>query len=139
MHTDHRFSCFIIGEGTLPIQCAEILLERGHDVFGVISPDLQLARWARERGVPCLALGPDKRTHAGDIFSFLGQRPFDYLFSVVNYCFLPEEVLALPRKKAINYHDAPLPRYAGICATSWAIMQREAVHGITWHVATRQV
>ena len=35
MYTRNEFSCFFIGEGTLPIQCAELLLERGHDILGV--------------------------------------------------------------------------------------------------------
>jgi amino acid adenylation domain-containing protein/non-ribosomal peptide synthase protein (TIGR01720 family) len=133
------FTCYVIGEGTLPIQCTKVLLERGHEVYGIISPDPQLVHWTRQRGIPYLELGLDKQTQADHLLAFLGRRPFDYLFSVVNYCFLPKEVLALPRQKVINYHDAPLPKYAGICATSWAIMQRETAHGITWHVATRQV
>jgi hypothetical protein len=36
MYTQNQFSCFLIGEGTLPIQCAELLLERGHEILGVI-------------------------------------------------------------------------------------------------------
>ena len=40
---------------------------------------------------------------------FLRRRPFDYLFSIVNianYQTLLKESLGLPRKSAINYHDA---------------------------------
>lgn len=36
MYTQNQFSCFLIGEGTLPIQCAELLLERGNEILGVI-------------------------------------------------------------------------------------------------------
>jgi amino acid adenylation domain-containing protein len=88
--------------------------------------------WAEERGIPVLAA-------AGDIFSTLSQRPFDYLFSVNNETILSEEVLSLPNRLAINYHDALLPSYAGNYATSWAIMRGEAVHGVTWHVMSSQV
>ena len=42
--------------------------------------------------------------------------------------------LALPRRFAINYHDAPLPRYAGRHATPWAILQQETQYAVTWHV-----
>ena len=52
---------------------------------------------------------------------------------------LPPELLALPRRMAINFHDAPLPRYGGIHATSWAIMNREQTHGITWHVMAPKI
>lgn len=139
MHTRNRMSCFIIGEGTLPIQCAEILLDRGHDIYGIVSPDMSLGQWAREKQLPYLRPVYNGRLQPVNLHAFLAQRPFDYLFSIVNYTFLPEDVLALPCQKAINYHDAILPRYAGICATSWAIMQHEIVHGITWHVATRKI
>ncbi len=39
MYIQNQFSCFIIGEGTLLIQCAELLLERGHEILGVISSE----------------------------------------------------------------------------------------------------
>ena len=51
MDTYNTFSCFIIGEGTLPIQCAEILLDRQHMIYGIISSDVALHDWARERGI----------------------------------------------------------------------------------------
>jgi len=36
MYTQNPFSCFLIGEGTLPIQYAEFLLERSQEILGVI-------------------------------------------------------------------------------------------------------
>ena len=39
MYPQNQFSCFLIGEGTLAIQCAELLLERGHEIFVVISSE----------------------------------------------------------------------------------------------------
>ena len=133
METLNTFSCFIIGEGTIPIQCAEILLDRGHTIYGMISSDQAVIDWAREREIP--DIDPKNK----NIVAFLEQHPFDYLFSIVNMAILPQEVLALPRRGAINYHDAPLPRYAGSYATSWAILQGERVHGVTWHAMTELV
>src|SRR6266446_5919278 len=133
MDTSNRFTCFIIGEGTLPIQCAQILLDREHAIYGMISSDVAVHAWARERGIPHIDLKNK------DIAAFLSRHPFDYLFSIVNMSILPQRVLALPRWGAINFHDAPLPRYAGIYATSWAIMQGERVHGVTWHAVTELV
>jgi non-ribosomal peptide synthetase component F/methionyl-tRNA formyltransferase len=132
MESTHIFSCIIIGEGTLPLQCAEILLGRGHTVCAVISPDPRLARWAAEHDIPRAAAPMD-------LAELVGRRPFDYLFSIVNYQVLPGAVLAAPRKWAINYHDAPLPRYAGSYATSWALMAGERAHAVTWHLMTEQV
>lgn len=128
-----QFTCFIIGEGTLPIQCAQILRQREHEIYGLISPDSLVKQWAAERGIPFLE--PTEQT----LLPFVSRQPFDYLFSIVNPYVLPSAILTLPRRQAINYHDAPLPRYAGVHATAWALMQQEANHGITWHVMTEQV
>lgn len=66
-----------------------------------------------------------EKTHAG--------AQFDFLFSIVNSEILSKEVLALPRYKVINYHNSPLPKYAGLHATSWAILNGETQHAISWH------
>ena len=130
---EHRsLSCVIIGEGTLPIRCAEILLQRGHVIRGVVSPDGSVGRWAEENGIPAIG--------SWDALEFfLSQHPFDYLFSIVNSLVLSRSVLALPQQCVINYHDGPLPCYAGSHATSWALMNREERHGVSWHVASEQV
>jgi hypothetical protein len=52
MQRHHQFSCFIMGEGTLPIQCAEVLLHQEHKICGIISSDLAIKRWAHEKQVP---------------------------------------------------------------------------------------
>ncbi len=131
MNIYNKFSCFILGEGTLPIRCAEILLERGHTIYGMISSNPTVKSWAQEREIP----HSDLKNEA--IVTFLSRHTFDYLFSIVNTSFiLPRQILALPHRCAINYRDAPLPRYAGLYVTSWAILQGERTHGVTWHAMT---
>ena len=120
------FSCCIIGETSLLTRCSELMLDRGHQIEGIISSDPSIRAWADEQGF--------RHTYPkDDLQTFLKQKPFDYLFSIVNPDILTEEILEIPRKYAINYHDSPLPRYAGMHATSWAIINREPRHGITWH------
>jgi natural product biosynthesis luciferase-like monooxygenase protein len=130
--TSTTFAAAIVGETTLPIQCAEILLERGHRVAVVVSADPQVARWAARREVPHLL-------PSDDLAAALGREPFDYLLSVANLRVLGRELLALPRQGAINFHDGPLPRYAGLNAPAWAILNGEAEHGIAWHRMTERV
>jgi amino acid adenylation domain-containing protein len=133
MNTHNTLSCFIIGEGTLPIRCAEILLDHDHAIYGIISSDEVTNDWARARGIPHIDPGDQ------NIVPLMSRHSFDYLFSITNTSILPERLLELPRRRAINYHDAPLPRYAGSNATSWAILQGERVHGVTWHAMTELV
>ena len=112
--------------------CGESLEELGYSVAGVCSPDDPLRKWAESR----------KLRHFGDLKRFSAYSewlPHDYLFSIVNFALLPNEMLRRPRRFAVNYHDGPLPRYAGLCATSWAILNREKSHGITWHVMVEKV
>lgn len=132
MYEQKQFSCFVIGEGTLPIQCAQILLERGHQILGVISPDAMISQWAKVKNILYIP-------QTDNLIAFLRQQPFDYLFSIVNNSVLPKEILELPRQYAINYHDALLPKYAGVNATSWALMHQEKTHGVTWHLMNNLV
>jgi amino acid adenylation domain-containing protein len=125
-------SCFVIGEGSLCLRCTDVLRTRGIRVLGLISPDAVSRRWAKEKGVPWHH--PDE-----NFANILSTRPFDFLFSIVNSYILKPDVLALPRRCAINYHDAPLPRYAGVYSTAWALIHRERFHGVSWHVMADEV
>ncbi|MBN2564092.1 MAG: LLM class flavin-dependent oxidoreductase, partial [Candidatus Eisenbacteria bacterium] len=62
-----------------------------------------------------------------------------YLFSITNLKVLPKSIIELPRRAAINFHDGPLPRYAGVHATTWAILNGETSHAVTWHLMTADV
>lgn len=52
MQSRDPFSCFIIGEGTLPLRCAELLFDRGLKINGIISSDAAIQRWAQEKETP---------------------------------------------------------------------------------------
>jgi amino acid adenylation domain-containing protein len=120
-------NCFLMGETILLIQCGELLLKREYQILGVISPERAIIQWANQNGIPYIESKDDWR-------AFLIEYSFDYLFSIANSLRLPPEILCIPRQLAINYHDSPLPKYAGINATSWALMNREKTHAVTWHV-----
>lgn len=45
--------------------------------------------------------------------------------------FLPERLLSLPPRGAINLHPSLLPKYRGAAPIHWAIIQGEAVTGVT--------
>ncbi len=132
MQPRRELSCFIIGEGTLLIRCAEILLSCGHHIHGIVSSDRAVISWSDNQNIRCLKT-------INDCKDLLVQCDFNYLFSVRNTQILSADIISLPKIYAINYHDALLPRYAGFNATSWAIMNNEAVHGVSWHVMVSQV
>ncbi len=123
----HTFSCHVIGNGTLLVQCTERLLADGHRVLSVITENAEVAVWAESRELPVHAPGKD-------LAARLGGEPFDWLFSIAYLKVIPDDVIALPAKGAVNFHDGPLPRYAGLNAPVWAIAAGERTHGVSWHL-----
>ena len=122
----------IIGAGALTLACADLLIERGHRIIALVSADERTRRWAQSLGVA------QARTLAG-LAALIEGQPFDYLLSIVNFSKIPEAILQAPRLCAINYHDAPLPRYAGSHAVTWALFHAETRHAVTWHAMTSRV
>ncbi|BAY07129.1 MupA/Atu3671 family FMN-dependent luciferase-like monooxygenase [Calothrix sp. NIES-2098] len=126
-------SCFVVGDGVLPLSCLEILLQKGWQVLGIYSMDNSLQKWAQEHGI----------NHAASRTDFNAQllsNQYDYLFSINNVKWIiPADVIAQARKATINYHDSPLPKYAGLYATSWALLNGETNHAVTWHEVTCEI
>ncbi len=128
INNQNEFNCVVIGDGTLPIRCSEILVEGGHNLCGVVSTDDKVKKWAKSQNL---------QVHKS-VAELVAARldPIDYVFSIVNEQILRDDILSLPRRGTINYHDGPLPKYAGTHATSWAILNHERQHAITWHFVT---
>ncbi len=125
-------NCYLIGTTGLLVKCAEILIEQGYNIEGIISLDDNVSRFAEQQRIPLYK-------NIEEATTVLRKSEFDYLFSIINPVILPEWLLERPRKRAINYHDSLLPKYAGVHATSWAILNQEKIHGITWHEMTQRV
>ena len=128
--TEDKFDCVIIGDSTLVICCSEMIIERNAKILGIITECKEVIEWCNEYNVPYISYME---------MSCIHEYQFHYLFSIVNYRILNSELLDLPQMGAINYHDALLPRYAGIHATSWALIHGEKYHGISWHEMKRGV
>lgn len=121
------FRCYLIGEESLLARCGEIWLEKGHSIAGVIAENPGLIEWSNEKGIPVVAF--DNR-----LAERLDGEEFDYLFSIANLRLLPEALLQMPMRGAINFHDGLLPRYAGVNTPTWALWNQEKEYGITWHL-----
>lgn len=102
-----NFSCFVIGDSSIALRCLQILLKNKFVVLGIYSSDRSLFSFAQEQNL----------THADAIETFhntLLNTQYDYLFSINNKWIIPSEVIACARKATINYHNSPLPKYAGL-------------------------
>lgn len=119
-------SFILLGEQSLLIQCAEQLQAHGHEIRAIVAANRRIAQWCKHHSIPC-----------HEDFAALQDAPasgrFDYLISVTNLRMLPGWLLERPVRMAINFHDGPLPRYAGLNAPVWALLNDEPQHGIAWH------
>ncbi|OOM07463.1 formyltransferase family protein [Clostridium saccharobutylicum] len=135
-------SCMIIGLGSLCISCSEHILNNSDlDIVGIISADESVIKWAKSNNIRCLLVNNKVKYTLSkeEIDKFVKEYEFDYFFSIINAMFLPEWIIKLPKKYAINFHDSALPKYAGIDTTSWVIMNREKEHGVTWHIMSSEI
>src|SRR3954470_15947417 len=118
-------SAVFVGDGTLLARCAQAWLDAGHRVQFIATRNADVAQWAQANAIGHGSELPDAAC--------------DYLFSVANLQVLPPSVIGGARKLAINFHDGPLPRYAGLNAPVWALLNGEREHGVTWHEMTSRV
>ncbi|WP_146345838.1 MupA/Atu3671 family FMN-dependent luciferase-like monooxygenase [Falsiphaeobacter marinintestinus] len=122
-----QFSCVVIGNESLLIGCSEALLDRGHVIRAVVSRDSDIRKWAEAKNLPVL-------DRVGALEDRFAQGSFDWLLSIANLAVIPDAVLAMPSKGVINFHDGPLPRYAGLNTPVWALINDETRYGVTWHM-----
>jgi amino acid adenylation domain-containing protein/non-ribosomal peptide synthase protein (TIGR01720 family) len=122
----------IIGDGALALRCADVLQQNGHTIAIFASRYAKTRESAEQNGITTV-------DSPSAIVPALAGIEIDCLFSIVNDDILPDDLLSLPKHAAINYHDGPLPRYAGVHATSWAIINGEKKHGVTWHLMCDQI
>ncbi|MDP3251600.1 MAG: LLM class flavin-dependent oxidoreductase [Hydrogenophaga sp.] len=121
------FNCVVMGNESLLIQCAERLLQGGDRIGAVITRNADIRSWAVHQGLRVEMPGED-------LAQRLAGLEFDWFFSIANLSVIPQAVLDQARHGAINFHDGPLPRHAGLNAPVWAILEQERQHGVTWHL-----
>ena len=127
-----RLDILFIGEGLVLAGAIEIARSRGHKIAGVFSTSATEAAALARTSFP--VFGPK-----GSVADFAASHGCDVLFSIANGRILDAATLARPRVAAINYHNGPLPAYAGRWVTAWAILNGEAHHGVTWHLMAPEI
>ncbi len=120
-----QFSTILVGNESLTQQCGTQILARGHRITAVMTRNIEVAKWAKGEGL--------KVVPTGEWAALSGLRA-DWILSIANLSVIPASILSLAEKGAVNFHDGPLPRYAGLNAPAWALLNAEVQHGITWHL-----
>ena len=127
----------IIGEGKMAYDC----LRRAVKLGGVAVPVLvtriaddpasrRLAAFCGTHSVEVVDTHDPNSTHA--LHSIQMADPHA-IFNINGFSILKDELISLPRLGVVNFHNGPLPRYAGLNIPTWVIWNGESRHGVTWH------
>lgn len=122
-------TALLIGNEALTAECGNRWLERGHALAAVVTRESKVAAWAAGHGLRVVAPGAGLAERVAGL-------AVDWVLSVANLSLVPDAVLALARQGGVNFHDGPLPGYAGLNAPVWAMLNGETEHGVTWHLMT---
>ncbi|MCK1341714.1 non-ribosomal peptide synthetase module, partial [Bradyrhizobium sp. 38] len=98
----------------------------GHVIRGVLCADVIFGDWAARANIL-------RAASVEELSALLNAQSVELIFLVGNPFKLPADVFRRVHKGAFNYHDGPLPRYAGTHATSWALLAQEVEYAISWH------
>jgi len=120
------FSCILVGDETLLVGCGDQLLDRGADVRAVATGDDAVCDWAKSKNIPVVS-------KMSDLEGQFVPGSVDWLLSIANLRVIPVATLAIAARGAVNFHDGPLPEYAGLNTPVWALIDGQHQHGITWH------
>ncbi|MDA8428335.1 MAG: formyltransferase [Geobacteraceae bacterium] len=84
---------------------------------------------AKQHGIPCLT----SDVNAPENMVRLREIAPDFILSFYYRNMISPEVLAIPRRGALNLHGSYLPRYRGRVPVNWAVINGEKVTGATLH------
>jgi amino acid adenylation domain-containing protein len=122
-----NFSCFVVGEGALVLNCLESLLAQGCYLQGIYSADKSVQKWAVANSI---TQNEDRSNFEKQLLN----SEYDYLFSINNIQWIiPAAAIGRSRKATINYHDAPLSQQPGLSTTTWTLFSSETQHALTLH------
>ena len=127
----------------MAIDCLGIIRERG-DVeitLAITEPRTSsladsVASHCEKESIPFMETAA---INSDDIIERLSEIRPDLLFNINSYRIIKEKVLSIPKEGIVNFHNGPLPRYGGVNVCSWAIINGEKEHGVTWHYVDRGI
>ena len=127
----------LIGNGKMAIDCLTIMREHPNlnVLFVITDPLIQsvgssLKDYCAQQNINCLE---SENVNAPEIVNKLVETEPEIIFNINSYKIIKEKILALPNVRIVNFHNGPLPTYGGVNACSWAILNGEKIHGVTWH------
>ncbi|MCG9553553.1 hypothetical protein L1D11_09200 [Vibrio sp. Isolate32] len=123
-----------IGSGDFVIRCLSYLIPKVHIslVFITEKPQIchRLVSFCVKNNIKYLFVSSLKDN---ETFRIISDTEPDIIFSINNFKIIPNNIVSIAKKGVINFHNSLLPKYAGLNPCSWAIINNEDAHGVTWH------
>jgi methionyl-tRNA formyltransferase len=127
----------VIGNGKMAVDCLKIMKSTpGVEVALVvteprtISPGNTVQAYATREN---LAFVESEKIHSPGVVEALQAAAPDVILNINSFQIIRPVILAIPRQGVINFHNGPLPKYGGVNVCSWAIINGETRHGVSWH------
>lgn len=129
-----------MGTPEFAVPSLEQLIKDGHQVVGVFAqPDKPKGRGYKLAAPPVkeaalaheIPVFQPAKMRDGEALGILRELKPEVIVVVAYGKILPKEILELPPKGCINVHGSLLPKYRGAGPIQWAVINGEAVTGVT--------
>ncbi len=129
-----------MGTATFALPTLGALREAGHEIGLVVTqPDRPAGRGRRLAASPVklaaleadLPLLQPEKVRDPEVVTALRARQAEVIVVIAYGQLLPDPILALPPHGCVNVHASLLPKYRGPAPVQWAIINREAVTGVS--------
>lgn len=136
--THNASRIFFLGYGEIGVHCLHALNKAGAEIAAVLprtsdtktdSCETSVRSAAALLGLPVL---PFASANDPGCIAAVSALETDFIVSVQYDRILKKEIIAVPKKGALNLHFALLPRLRGCFPTKWAILNNESA-GVTLH------
>jgi methionyl-tRNA formyltransferase len=133
----------VIGNGQFAVKCLRLMMACAGVAVPLVIGDPELYTIAGLLPAFCRRMKlPFFQTtviNAPDTLKAVRSARPDFVFSIYNMRIIKRPLLEIPRVATVNFHNGPLPRYRGVNIYSWAIINGEEDHGVTWHLVDEKI
>ncbi len=127
----------LLGKGPLALRIVDWFLGRPEWTLSFVVPDLREPEWM-ESLVEYARAKRVRVVESGDYRDIPPDEVIDLAVSSGYSTVLGSDFLSRCGR-AVNIHNAPLPRYRGIRPINWALKNGEYMHGVTIHEMTSTI
>jgi methionyl-tRNA formyltransferase len=132
----------VLGWGVLATEITKFLLTKKKDECEIVFYCPNDTNQARDQWQPSFRTFLQEKgfrilnsadINSDDSVDFVKSQKIDFLFSLQFNKILKKEILEIPEFGSINLHYSPLPKYRGVAAPTWALINGEKKFGVTLH------